>query len=255
MKFKVKALMALCMCLLMVLSFGQPAKADDELKEWTVTFKEDGTSMDDGGFTAEQLNYNLAGLQPGDSMTFKINLKNAYKDSTDWYMINDVLKTLEEQNFDAEGNPVASAGAYTYILTFKGPDNAEEQVIYSSDTVGGENSNASVNGLHEATETLNEDFFLFTLKNGQSGYVSLYVLLDGETQGNAYQDTLAQLKLQFSVTTDEQSVPPRKPPNTPATGDSSNPVPYFIAMGVSGLIILLLAILLMVRRKKMAEEK
>ena len=131
--------------------------------------------------------------------------------------------------------------------------------LYNSDTVGGDSGTTTGRrGLYEATEAMEEYFYLFTLNPGQSGYVELYVLLDGETQGNAYQQTLAKIQMQFRVLTDdveESSHESSSPPKTPYTGDATNATPWFIAMGVSGVAILGLAIALVSRRKKEKEKE
>ena len=56
---------------------------------------------------------------------------NEDKEKTDWYMTNEVLKSLEDSVSVAEG------GAYTYILTYKDAAGTET-VLYSSEVVGGE---------------------------------------------------------------------------------------------------------------------
>ena len=54
-------------------------------------------------------------------------------------------------------------------------------------------------GLHEATDNLEEFFYLDQLSSGEEGQISLRVALNGETQGNNYQNTLARLRLNFAV--------------------------------------------------------
>jgi hypothetical protein len=46
---------------------------------------------------------------------------------------------------------------------------------------------------------MDDYFFLGTLSKGETGKVVLNVSLDGETEGNAYFDTLARLALKFAV--------------------------------------------------------
>lgn len=64
---------------------------------------------------------------------------------------------------------------------------------------GNDVSGDDLRGLHEATSSLKVYFLLGTLERGQSGQVTLNVGLDGETQGNSYQDTLANLTMNFAV--------------------------------------------------------
>ena len=109
--------------------------------------------------------------------------------------------------------------------------------------------------MKDATGGLENYIYLDTLSSGQSGRITLRVALDGETQGNAYQDTLANLQMQFAVevrpgpTTVVEEEPPGTPqPGTPGrtiivrTGDDTNLVPYVVAMAVSGILFLLLGI-------------
>ena len=255
MKNKAKIVLSLLLSVLLFLSFPMGARADAD-KEWTIKFTAEG-KMDDKAKAASDLSYDLSGLQPGDDLTTRIYLENNYNEPTDWYMTNKVLKSLEDTNFDANGNRIASGGAYTYILSFVDADGTVEE-IYNSDTVGGETATATGRtGLYEATSALEDYFYLFTLKPGQSGYVELYVLLDGETQGNSYQQTLAQIQMQFMVLTDDQESSPEssKPPTVPSTGDDTNALPYFITIGVAGVVVLCLGVLLVVRRKKEKTEE
>ena len=147
--------------------------------------------------------------------------------------------------------------------TFKTADLDEaETVLFDSDTVGGENSGAAGEGLHGATNALQDYFYLDTLENGQKGTITLEVALDGETQGNDYQDTLADLQMNFAVelrgdtpatpqTPETPGTPetPKKPgtPGTPGklikTGDESRPVLLAVVMAGSGLVLLLFCIL------------
>ncbi len=257
MKTKAKYWLVLLMAVCMVLSSGIYTKADDYSNEWTVTFTADGV-MDYGQMKTEDLMYELSGLQPGDNMTITVNLKNQNKETVDWYMWNRIIESLEDQNVDESGNPIASAGAYTYILTYTGPDGKEND-IYRSETVGGEkeNSDNSFVGLYEATATLEDYFYMFTTKSGESGFITLYVELEGETQGNDYQDALAELNMRFMVVIPDEESSRTTPPPSPNTGDANTPMPYFVAMGVSGAVILVLATVLVVRRKKedAAEEE
>lgn len=132
-------------------------------------------------------------LQPGDKATFRVKVENSYKTDTDWYMTNKILKSLE----DADN--AAGSGAYTYLLTYTDPKGNKNE-LYNSEAVGGDvYQNKKTEGLFEATQALEDYFYLDRLKTGEKGYIDLTVLLDGETQGNYYQNTLAQLQMNFAV--------------------------------------------------------
>ena len=185
----------LCLCMAMVMVLGVPMTANAEhyvgSKDWRVAFN--GDKMESNFKSTDAANEVLTNLQPGDSIDLQINIENKSVDATDWYMTNEVVKTLEDSNNSAQG------GAYTYILTYVAPDGTET-VIYSSESVGGENIlKDSAEGLHQATGTLEDHFYLDRLESGKKAYIKLFVGLDGETQGNAYQDTLAKLQMNFAV--------------------------------------------------------
>lgn len=219
------------------------AKAEDYFgKEgWSVSFTAENAM--ESNFRTADMNDAVSGLQPGDSITFGLDLKNENQDATDWYMTNKVLYSLE----DRSANSGTAGGAYTYVLTYK-DHVGTETVLFSSDTVGGENVSAGGEGLHEATGALEEYFYLDTLTNGQAGRIQLVVSLDGETQGNDYQDTLADLQMNFAVelnvTPTDEEVPgePTRRANIVRTSDESDLGGLFIAMTASGVLLLAMAV-------------
>lgn len=193
----------------------------------------------ESNFRTADMDDAVSGLQPGDTITFELDLKNENSTATDWYMTNKVLYSLE----DRSANRGTAGGAYTYVLSYK-DHNGEETLLFSSDTVGGENISAGGEGLHEATGALEDYFYLDTLTTGQVGSISLVVSLDGETQGNDYQDTLADLQMNFAVelnvtpTEEEQS----RRTNIIKTSDESDLGGLFAAMTVSGVLLLGMAV-------------
>ncbi len=219
----------------------------------TVWFNTDGKTMSndfqknltDSNVEAE-LKERLRQLQPGDDVTFVINLRNDYSKSTNWYMTSKIVSSLEEGT--------AKDGAYTYHLWYKNNVSGKTTEIFDSKKVGGDSSS----GLLEVNKALKEDyerngekyFYLDTLSRGQGGQVFLKIELDGETQGNDYQDRLADLKMNFAVevvetngsTTNTSSSTSGKPSDAPKTGDEHNLLPYYIAMIISGLLFLYFAL-------------
>lgn len=261
MKKMICAVLALCLMLaLSVTAFANSV----ELTEAHVTFTA-GDVMD-SDYAAAEVNSALSVLQPGDDMTVKLYLKNENAENVDWYMTNEVIYSLEDRSHSANG------GAYTYLLTYTSVA-GETYILYSSDTVGGEESVNNVTGLHEATRGLEDFFYLETMQTGESGYITLYVALDGETQGNDYQNTLANLQMNFAVEKGTE-LPGRSPLGTDRiidnevivpggspddqtnvkdivkTGDDMDLLPYYIAMAGSGALFLLLAVDSLRRRKK-----
>ena len=73
--------------------------------------------------------------------------------------------------------------------------------------------------------------------------MTLNVALEGETQGNSYQKTIADLTMRFAA----EITPTR---TVVRTGDETNVNTNYIVMGVAGLLALALAVDGMVQRKK-----
>ena len=178
------------------------------------------------------LNDYLSGMEPGDSVLFTVTLKNNGTEDADFWMKNDAIQSFED-------NSEASGGAYMYILSFNGEE------LYNNETVGGDVADdlAKRGGLHEATEALKEFFFLDTLKSGDSAKVTLYVALDGLTQGNSYQDELSKINLTFGV--ENHTVP---------TGDQTKTLPFYIALAASGAVLAVVLVVLAIRKRKGGEK-
>ena len=260
-----KILLPAVVALALIFAMTVTAMADlvPPLNDYNVKFtsKEEMVSS----FKTEDMYNQFAGMQPGDYTDIAISLKNEHEKTTDWYMTNKVLKTLE----DTREKAALSGGAYTYKLTYKNSKSGEEKLLFSSETVGGEDVSEAGEGLHEATDALEEWFYLDTLSTDEGGVLTLRVALDGETQGNDYQDTLAELQMQFAVELREPEIhgnppdEPKKPskPSNPSksgkttkskvkTGDYTNYIPYLVAAAVSGLALLLLAIYSLRERRR-----
>ena len=87
-------------------------------------------------------------------------MENTYNADTDWYMANEVLQSLEDSDNSANG------GAYSYILNYVNP-RGESTLLYSSDSIGGEGDSKGGKGLHQATSSLEEFFYLERISGGQ----------------------------------------------------------------------------------------
>ena len=173
-----------------LLSFAAPVHAEDYTggSGWKVQFT--GNEMV-SNFTSADIADAVHALQPGDSVTISLSLENASGGGTDWYMTNKVLSSLEDSSEAARG------GAYTYELSYTDGGGAVT-VLFGSERVGGEGTAGGI-GLHKATDSLEDYFRLDSLNAGEQGTVTLTVALDGETQGNGYQNTLADLQMNFAV--------------------------------------------------------
>lgn len=230
-----KKVFALLLVLMLALSFSATAFADhfDGAAGWTVTFTSDAKMA--SNFSSGSVQDAISALQPGDDITLTITLANEYKDSVDWYMMNTIIKSLED-------SASASGGAYTYVLNYKGSDGDTE--LYNSNKVGGNlDGKSAPEGLHEVDSSLKDYFYLETMASGKTGIVTLNVALEGETQGNSYQKTIADLTMRFAA----EITPTR---TVVRTGDETNVNTNYIVMGVAGLLALALAVDGMVQRKK-----
>lgn len=224
-----KKILCLAMMVMMVVGTTMTANAEDfkGSQTWLANFTGDKI---ESNFTSAAIADEILQILPGDTITLEVSIQNSFEDETDWYMTNEVLKTLEESKDVAEG------GAYTYILNYKGADGTVKE-LYNSDTVGGEgNVTADLEGLHQATDSLEDYFFLERLDKGEKGTVSLFVKLDGETQGNDYQDTLARLQMNFAV----EKV---AGPIVVQTGDATNMMMYAGMALAAGMALFFVAFL------------
>ena len=109
--------------------------------------------------------------------------------------------------------------------------------------LGGEGRYNGV-GLHGATTSLDDYFYLERMGNGDTGTVKLKVALDGQTQGNAYQNTLASLQMNFATELVKSTTQvPGTGRDTIKTGDQTRVMLFiFMTLG-AGLVLLLLAVM------------
>jgi hypothetical protein len=250
----------LCLALAAAMTIGAPAAVYAEEftggDNWTVEF--DGENMN-SNFTSEEMADVVYDILPGDTMRMQVAVSNGSDGDTDWYMSNEILKSLEEGS-------TAEGGAYTYILSYTDPS-GEVTELYSSDTVGGEGSTEAGEGLQQADDALSDFFYLGRLDAGASGQVSLAVALEGETQGNDYQNTLARLQMIFAV---EEAAPDTvtvKEPDkvihrdetshqvstAPKTGDYFQAY-LFSGLALAGGVVLVILVAVMMKRRR-EEEK
>lgn len=201
-------------------------------------------------FKSSEMADTISGMQPGDTAIFTVKLGNENDTTTDWYMTNKVLYSLE----DRSKNKGTGGGAYTYLLTYTDSKGAVS-TIFDSESIGGENTSKAGVGLHQATDSLEDFFYLDTLEKGKGGTITLKIELDGETQGNDYQDTLADLQMNFAVmlrTAGEHDDHggDNIEPKIVRTGDEFNRNIFYIISAAAGLGLIALAIVGMNGRRK-----
>ena len=231
-----KILIGLLLAAMLVMSLGVSAMAADDLGG-TVTF--DGKALSSNYSTAS-LTGKANGLLPGDEATIEITLKNNDpKEDTDWWMSSEILRAFED-------SIAAAGGAYSYHLEYIGP--SKTVPLYDSETLGGEKASGNNTGLKEVNGALKNYLYLDTLKPGQTATVRLKIGLDGETEGNTYQNKMASLRMNFGVelTRDGSRVV--------RTGDNTDMMPYVIGSAASGLALLIVAIVLMSKKDRKPKE-
>lgn len=118
-----KKILCLVMTLVMTAGAATTAFARDYqgADGWQVTF--DGSKMS-SNFQDNDVTDEMANIQPGDSIELKVNVMNSDSGSTDWYMTNEVIQTLEVHSS-------LRRAAVRYRLTYVGSDK-KETVLYDS---------------------------------------------------------------------------------------------------------------------------
>lgn len=212
---RIVTLMAVALVLACVaaLAAATPAFAQTIQKQWTVEFT--GTQMKDDG--SADITKTISGLQPGDSAEFDVDLFESYEGSADWYMSNEVLKSMEKSFTDANSN---SGGSYSYSLVYVDPQGGRK-VILANDTVSGDAGTGDTQGLFDATTATGEWFYLDTLNSQEKARVILTVAIDGETHGNPYFDTSARVQLAFAAEPAKEN--PREPNRPVVSTDPETP--------------------------------
>ena len=243
-----KKVLCLVMAMVMLVGAGFSVQAKDYQGKdgWLAEF--DGKEIK-SNFGSSDLADEADDIQPGDSITLKVRIKNSDSGNTDWYMTNQAVQSLED------AKSVANGGAYEYRLAYIDSAGSETE-LYNSETVGGEDSSHK-EGLHQAPDSLKEYFYLDRLNKGESGMVTLRVKVDGETQGNDYQKTLAKLQMTFAVEKVTETAAVNETPdkkrsvsNAVKTGDTSK-ILFFCALAlISGAILFIFGIMSLKRRSK-----
>ena len=180
----------------------------------------------------------LSRLEPGDSLTLAIPLQNNDTVSTDWYMQNKIIKSLEDSR-NVKG------GAYEYNLSYT-DSLGNTTVFFDSSAVGGDNGS-----IKTATGNLNDYFFVDTLAPGKTGEVLLKVAVDGEADGNSYQNSMAELNISFAV--EKAGSTTKNVYYGPKTGDSLNMTAWGVVFILS-LAALTTVSMIMVHTRRREKE-
>ena len=239
---RINKITTLLLALMTVLMMSQAAFAESYDGG---TFSYNGSSISNSK-AAATIDQAISNLEPGDSMTFTFTYKNDSDASTEWYLENQVVRTLEAQG--------GVNGGYTYELVNNGKKEGRV-VIFSSKAVAGqssENPDKTDQGLKSATNATGDWLYIDTLAAGQSGTTTLTVALDGESQANSYQNTNGQLRIAYGVedTAVGEDIIKHKGVDT---GDTTNLI-IPVAAFIGAMILLILAILSYRKDRKDGEE-
>ncbi|MBO5618301.1 MAG: hypothetical protein J6M63_06760 [Pseudobutyrivibrio sp.] len=179
---------------------AEEAFAKTENVEWNVTYTGKGSTGFESDYT-DDIKKQISNAMPGDTLVYTANYKNASDKTMDFFLSADVLSSLE----DDKNGKAAVGGAYSYIVTYD--SGSGEQIIYDSETVGGDNDVQK--GLNQVKNG-NAFVSVGTLESNQTGRVKLEVKLDGNSQDNSYMEKLAQLSIQFATTPKTEFDPQNK---------------------------------------------
>ena len=95
-----KQIFSIALTILLFCMISVPVFASERV--WTIRFLADGT-MDSGNIQNGAIDESIGNMEPGDTETFHIKLRNEHKRPTRWYMKNDVIehnRFLTDRRFD-----------------------------------------------------------------------------------------------------------------------------------------------------------
>lgn len=241
-----KKMMCLVLSALMVFGSVMHVSAEEiSGNQWQVEY--DGKKMN-ASFDTADLNKEIYQLQPGDTAEIKVDVHNSSKQLTDWYMTNEIVKSLEDSS-------VANGGAYSYQLLYA-DHTGKETTLFDSETLVADE-------IKDATDAMEDYFYLDRLQANETGSLRLRIGLDGETQGNNYQNTLASLQMNFAVEevkaeivyqTGETVKVDKVVKTNIKTGDQTKILTACLLVLISGLILLAVAIYMVKKNSKKTKK-
>ena len=248
-----KKILCLAMTLIMVMGASLTVNAAENEKNWTVRYKGGNKLITELGEGQKDLSLSFSDIEPGESISLEAKMKNDTSKKSDWYLSNDIISVLESKG--------GKGGAYTYVLTYHGPNNAPAVALYNSSEVGGTDGNES-DGLGEVVLHGKDQYiYLDRLNPGEEAAVRLYVKLNGETIVDTYQDSNAALELNFAVEKINEGTITKEihkvnketivtaVPTMVQTGDNANIALFSGITLASGLILVVVALRMLVKRR------
>jgi hypothetical protein len=245
-------LFTLLLTLTIVLTMSWMVFADDYTAEGgTYTYNGSDIELTEGQTISEAVDQ----LEPGDTVRITLTYTNNSPYTTEWYMENTVLKTLEEE--------AGMDGGYTYVLSNIGPDGKETTIFDTKEKAVGGAERKGGTGLEQATnategELYSQDyFFIQELKANESGNTVLTVGLDGETLANIYETRDARIQIGYAVEQQESGetvyrhIKGKSSINTGDTTDILGPAAVFLG----AFLMLIIAIISYKKDRKDGENE
>lgn len=160
----------LCLLVLLLVGGTITSAAEDETM---IIFS--GNSKEFIAPKGEWVNFRM--MDPGESRTQTLLLKNTDNQSRDFYMSVDILKNISREAMDG---------------------NAHYEIQVSSGNEVLLSQQVDANG-PRGDDKLGKEWKLDTLKTGEEKQVDLTITLDGESMGNEYQGTDGKIQIIFAT--------------------------------------------------------
>lgn len=208
-----------------MLSCAPVVAAQDTL----VTFEGDSQKF----ITQEGSSEGFEDMQPGETRSVSVRLKNDNNSTMDFFMSTEILDNIAEKgNKDAVYDFSISRDNDTFFTTVIG---------------------ASGNTIGEEYLTDDNNIKLATLAKGEESLVTVSLSLDGDSTENTYMNQEGQIKLRFSAGTPVENLGEtqtiiQRVVNYVKTGDSA---PYVLMGGL--LVVSALGIIIFVKKSKKKE--
>lgn len=208
-----------------MLSCAPVVAAQDTL----VTFEGDSQKF----ITQEGSSEGFEDMQPGETRSVTVRLKNDNNSTMDFFMSTEILDNIAEKgNKDAVYDFSISRDNDTFFATVIG---------------------ASGNTIGEEYLTDDNNIKLATLAKGEESLVTISLSLDGDSTENTYMNQEGQIKLRFSAGTPVENLGEtqtiiQRVVNYVKTGDSA---PYVLMGGL--LVVSALGIIIFVKKSKKKE--
>ncbi|MCR5415246.1 MAG: hypothetical protein K6E79_00435 [Pseudobutyrivibrio sp.] len=220
-KKRLNIVLALAVGVVGLMGLSETADAKTQETGWTINF--DGSTVSSGTTTDKGT---IVSAMPGDTIQYNVTYTNSSTISADFYLDTEVINSLENKNADGTDANISGEGAYSYSIKYT--IDGATTTIYDSESVGAIETS-------EITENNKSSYFgIGNLAAGNSGLITVEVVLDGNSQDNDYMAKLATLELKLGV---EKDVIPENKTNTVTTSGNVKKVVYTVPGGTEVVLI------------------